>query len=374
MTASTIPILHLYRDRGFVVASARVPHSHLLRAGGGSASRNRRNVHQVAEGGEAMGIGPSVEAERQEMLDVVGREHGFRVHRVEPGSPGDEAGLNSILDYIVVANGIRLDRDDGSFVRMIGESKGEEMRLCVFNTHTLRTRETVLVPRDGWGGAGLLGITIRFDVTHALEKHTLHVLEVYENSPASAAGLDAFNDYIIGVGDLLFDGPDDFGEIIVHNCNRPVRLFVYNAGTEAVREVLITPDRMWGGEGCLGCGVGAGYLHVLPHRRRPHKQKEPARLPAPPPPPAAPPAPTEAPADGVPPVPPVIQLAAAAAAEAAEATATATAEAEAEAEAGAVEAVEAAAAAAPSEEMETLPPSVWSGAPSAEAGFAKAIG
>ena len=70
-----------------------------------------------------MGIGPSVEADRQEMLDVVGREHGFRVHRVEAGSPGDDAGLQSILDYIVVANGVRLDHDDGSFVRMIQECK-----------------------------------------------------------------------------------------------------------------------------------------------------------------------------------------------------------------------------------------------------------
>lgn len=153
-----------------------------------------------------MGLGPSIEAERQEMLDVVGREHGFRVHRVESGSPGYDAGLQSILDYIVVANGVRLDKDDGSFVRMIQESKNKEMRLCVFNTHTLRTRETVLVPREGWGGSGLLGITIRFDVTHPLEKHTLHVLDVYKDSPASSAGLDAFNDYILGVGDLLFDG------------------------------------------------------------------------------------------------------------------------------------------------------------------------
>ena len=69
------------------------------------------------------------------------------------------------------------------------------------------------------------------------------------------------------VGDLLFDGPDEFGEIVQHNCNRPVRLYVYNARTEEVREVMITPDRHWGGDGCLGCGVGSGYLHQLPQSR-----------------------------------------------------------------------------------------------------------
>ena len=78
---------------------------------------------------------------------------GFRVHRVEPGSPGHAAGLTSILDYIVVANGVRLETDDGAFVRMIQECKGQDMRLCVFNTHTLRTRETILRPNDDWGGS-----------------------------------------------------------------------------------------------------------------------------------------------------------------------------------------------------------------------------
>ena len=67
-----------------------------------------------------------------------------------------------------------------------------------------------------------------------LEKHTLHVLDVYPSSPASAAGLDAFNDYILGVGDLLYDGPDEFGEIVAYNCGRPVRLYVYSSRTEAV--------------------------------------------------------------------------------------------------------------------------------------------
>ena len=70
------------------------------------------------------------------------------------------------------------------------------------------------------------------------------------------------------IGDLLFDGPDEFGEIVQHNCNRPVRLYVYNARTEEVREVVITPDRHWGGDGCLGADVAHGYLHRLPTRCR----------------------------------------------------------------------------------------------------------
>jgi len=55
-----------------------------------------------------MGLGMSREADpdTDAALDgVVNREYGFRVHRVEEGSPGADAGLQSILDYIVVANG-----------------------------------------------------------------------------------------------------------------------------------------------------------------------------------------------------------------------------------------------------------------------------
>ena len=112
-----------------------------------------------------MGIGLSTEADDGDtMREVIGNEYGFRVHHVEPNSPGALAGLQSILDYIVVANGVRLDKDDGTFVRMIQESKDEEMVVCVFNTHTLRTREATLRPNESWGGNGLLGVTIRFDV------------------------------------------------------------------------------------------------------------------------------------------------------------------------------------------------------------------
>jgi predicted metalloprotease with PDZ domain len=221
-----------------------------------------------------MGIGLSVEADQEEVLEVIGKEQGYRVHHVEPGSPGADAGLVSILDYIVVANGVRVDQEDGRLVQMIAESKDLPMLMCVFNTHTLRTREVTLTPNDRWGGSGLLGVTIRFDVLHSPDKHTLHVLDVYESSPASKAQLEGNNDYIIAVGDLLYGGMNEFMDIIHHNIHRDVRLYVYNAATETVRECTIVPDNAWGGEGVLGCALGAGYLHLLPQSRlrvsRPH--------------------------------------------------------------------------------------------------------
>jgi hypothetical protein len=45
---------------------------------------------------------------------------------------------------------------------------------------------------------------------------------------------------------------------------RPLRLYVYNADYDHTREVIIVPNREWGGEGLLGCGVGFGLLHRIP--------------------------------------------------------------------------------------------------------------
>ena len=44
----------------------------------------------------------------------------------------------------------------------------------------------------------------------------------------------------------------------------PLKLYVYNIEVDSVREVTLTPNSSWGGEGCLGCNIGYGYLHRIP--------------------------------------------------------------------------------------------------------------
>ncbi len=51
---------------------------------------------------------------------------------------------------------------------------------------------------------------------------------------------------------------------MIHNQKKAVRLLVFNIDTDAVREVSVTPDFGWGGEGCLGCDVASGALHRIP--------------------------------------------------------------------------------------------------------------
>lgn len=77
-----------------------------------------------------------------------------------------------------------------------------------------------------------------------------------------------FEDYIIGADSLLHESEDLFTLIEAHE-NRSLKLYVYNTTEDSCREVTITPQSSWGGEGSLGCGIGYGYLHRIPIRTGP---------------------------------------------------------------------------------------------------------
>lgn len=51
---------------------------------------------------------------------------------------------------------------------------------------------------------------------------------------------------------------------VTKHIDKPLRLFVYNADYDVTREAILVPNRYWGGDGLLGCGVGFGLLHRIP--------------------------------------------------------------------------------------------------------------
>lgn len=89
--------------------------------------------------------------------------------------------------------------------------------------------------------------------------------EVHPSSPAEIAGLRPFTDYIIGADSIMHESEDFFTLIEAHE-GRSLKLFVYNTSDDTCREVHITPNHNWGGQGSLGCGIGYGYLHRIPIR------------------------------------------------------------------------------------------------------------
>lgn len=73
--------------------------------------------------------------------------------------------------------------------------------------------------------------------------------DIHPNSPAGAAGLRSFTDYIIGTADGVLHDPSDFYLLVEQAYKRPLRLYVYNSDDDSCREVTIVPDLEWGGEG-----------------------------------------------------------------------------------------------------------------------------
>ena len=128
-----------------------------------------------------------------------------------------------------------------------------------------------ITPADRWGGAnkppGTLGATIRFDQIQSPDEHAWHVLDIHPNSPASLAGRCAHTDYILSAVDLIFRDEGDLEYVLSRMLNKRVEFYVYSVASDSVREVSITPNPSWGGDGMLGCDIGRGILHRLPFEK-----------------------------------------------------------------------------------------------------------
>uniref|UniRef100_A0A915L4R4 PDZ GRASP-type domain-containing protein n=1 Tax=Romanomermis culicivorax TaxID=13658 RepID=A0A915L4R4_ROMCU len=205
---------------------------------------------------QLMGSGQSVEIPG-------GGTEGYHVLRVQENSPGQRAGLEAFFDFIVAVGNQRLDKDNDVLKEILKQHVERPLELTVFNSKTQTVRQTQIVPSQCWGGQGLLGISIRFCSFEGASQNVWHVLDINPNSPASIAGLRANTDYILGAESVLND-PDDLFTMVQANEGKPMKLFVYNVETDAVREISLTPNTGWGGEGSLGCDIGYGYLHRIP--------------------------------------------------------------------------------------------------------------
>uniref|UniRef100_A0A8D2Q8V1 Golgi reassembly stacking protein 2 n=1 Tax=Varanus komodoensis TaxID=61221 RepID=A0A8D2Q8V1_VARKO len=194
-----------------------------------------------------------------------GGTEGYHVLRVQDNSPGHRAGLEPFFDFIVSINSSRLNKDNDTLKDLLKANVEKPVKMLVYSSKTLELRETSVTPSNMWGGQGLLGVSIRFCSFDGANENVWHVLEVEPNSPAALAGLRPHSDYIIGADTVMNESEDLFSLIETHE-GKPLKLYVYNTDTDNCREVVITPNSAWGGEGSLGCGIGYGYLHRIPTR------------------------------------------------------------------------------------------------------------
>ncbi|KAN0060626.1 hypothetical protein ACQY0O_007284 [Thecaphora frezii] len=222
-------------------------------------------------------------------------KQGYHVVRVAAGSPAHLAGIEPFFDFCVGIDGVALDpsRDvDGDRTssdsaapsstsnaglgawKSLEEREGTEVILNIWSSKRQELREVRIVPSRTWSSSSttssassqpsLLGLSLRLCNPSLALSHVWHILEILEGSPAESAGLVPFGDFVIGWTGGTLKSEGDFYELVEAHVDRALRLYVYNSDYDHTREVIIVPNREWGGEGLLGCGVGYGLLHRIP--------------------------------------------------------------------------------------------------------------
>ncbi|XP_061853142.1 Golgi reassembly-stacking protein 1 isoform X1 [Colius striatus] len=214
-----------------------------------------------------MGLGSS-----SEVPD--GGAEGFHVHGVQENSPAQQGGLEPFFDFIIAIGHTRLNKENNMLKDLLKANAEKPVKLEVYNIKTMKIREVEVIPSNMWGGQGLLGASVRFCSFQGANEHVWHVLDVEPASPAALAGLQPYTDYIVGSDQILQESEDFFSLIESHE-GKPLKLMVYNTEADSIREVVVTPNGAWGGEGSLGCGIGYGYLHRIPTQSKKQPESKP---------------------------------------------------------------------------------------------------
>ncbi|XP_043082800.1 Golgi reassembly-stacking protein 1b isoform X2 [Puntigrus tetrazona] len=196
---------------------------------------------------------------------VFAAEGGYHVHGIQENSPAERAGLEPFFDFILSIGHTRLNKESSLLKDLLKANVEKPVKLEVYSSKVMKIRELEVIPSNMWGGQGLLGASVRFCSFQGANHNVWHVLDVDLNSPAQLAGLRPYSDYIVGADQVLQES-EDFFSLIEASEGKALKLLVYNTQSDRCREVLITPNGAWGGEGSLGCGVGFGYLHRIPMR------------------------------------------------------------------------------------------------------------
>ncbi|KAF9921684.1 Golgi reassembly-stacking protein 2 [Linnemannia zychae] len=102
------------------------------------------------------------------LFDIVG-DVVWHILDVASGSPAMEAGLCAYADYII-GTPLGIMRGEKDFYDLVEDYIEDELPLHVYNANTNEVREVIIVPREDWGGQGLLGCDVGFGYLHRLPK------------------------------------------------------------------------------------------------------------------------------------------------------------------------------------------------------------
>ncbi|KAI0338893.1 hypothetical protein BDW22DRAFT_1432110 [Trametopsis cervina] len=206
----------------------------------------------------------------------------LHVLRVTPSSPASQTSIEPYFDFVVGfrdENLISDDIDAPDLERIVEDHEGRPLDLLVWNSRSQITRVVPIIPSRAWSlphiqfdpqepdaerKPSLLGLSMRMCEPEFAVDKVWHVLDVLEGSPAESAGLVPYGDWIIGWSGGPLSAEGDFYEVVESHIDKPLRVYVYSYDFDNIREVVLVPNRHWGGEGLLGCVFGFGRLHRIP--------------------------------------------------------------------------------------------------------------
>jgi len=167
--------------------------------------------------------------------------------------------------------------DTNQLEGIVEAHEGRTLRLLVWNSKSKLTRVVPIVPSRKWSSQlsegsepdpsfrpSLLGLSMRICEPEKSTDNVWHVLDVIEGSPAESAGLVPMGDWILGWSGGVLSAENDFYDLVEDHVDKPLRVYVYSYDFDTTREVVLIPNRHWGGEGLLGCVFGYGLLHRIP--------------------------------------------------------------------------------------------------------------
>lgn len=198
------------------------------------------------------------------------------------------------------------NKDNDTLKDLLKASVEKPVKMLVYSSKTLELREATVTPSNLWGGQGLLGVSIRFCSFEGANENVWHVLV---RAPRSSSHFHFFNgsslasfpmfhpvsnrkwsptpqQHLQAYGHIpttsleqirswtrsatfpshslsllctvlimssLFSSlplqSEDLFSLIESHEGKGLKLYVYNTDTDNCREVVITPNSAWGGDG-----------------------------------------------------------------------------------------------------------------------------
>ncbi|MEQ2172460.1 hypothetical protein GOODEAATRI_021291, partial [Goodea atripinnis] len=138
---------------------------------------------------------------------------------LSPANGEDHLAFLLNVDLNVLKYPLQQNRDNDTLKELLKMNVESPVKMMLYNSKTQTVRETTITPSNTWGGQGLLGLSIRFCSFERANQNVWHVLS------------------------------EDLFSVVEAHEGKELKLYVYNTDADNCREVVITPNSAWGGEG-----------------------------------------------------------------------------------------------------------------------------